>query len=210
EMSRPLSDPDNHLPDASGFDLLIIMGGPMGVYDETKHPWLVDEKAFIRRYIAQRKPVLGICLGAQLLAEALGAKVFPGDHREIGWFDIHTDPAVLTGDFSGAIPPIFSAFHWHGDTFDLPAGATSLGFSDATRHQGFWANGRHLGLQFHLETTLASAEALIQHCADDLQPGPYVQSAEDILQTPAFDSINQTMAKLLDRFIDLADENRPG
>jgi GMP synthase-like glutamine amidotransferase len=169
---------DPSLPEPAAFDFLVIMGGPMGVHDVPQYPWLAHEKQFIRAAVAAGKAVLGICLGAQLIADASGARVYPNDQREIGWFDIHRTPAGAGHAIGAGLPSRIKVFHWHGDTFDLPPGALALARSAACRNQGFVLGDRVVGLQFHLETTPESLQALIENSRDDLQPGPYVQSPE--------------------------------
>jgi len=186
------------LPELDTFDWLIIMGGPMGVYDKTDYPWLAAEKAFIKQTIEHHKIVLGICLGAQLIAHVLGAQVTSNSHKEIGWFPLKPANAQ-----QNLLSPIFAneinTFHWHGDTFELPAGATLLASSDACAHQGFSLNDRVFGFQFHLETTYDSAQALIEHCPEDLTPGPYIQNGEAILSDKTrFDEINKVMENVLE------------
>ncbi len=166
------------LPEMRAFDLLVIMGGPMSTGDTDRYPWLVREKQFIRQAVAAGKAVLGICLGAQLIADALGARVYPNDYREIGWFDIEREPAAAGHAIGDCLPSRIKVFHWHGDTFDLPAEALPLARSAACRHQGFVVGDRVVGLQFHLETTPESLQALIENAGDDLKPGPYVQSPD--------------------------------
>ncbi len=169
---------DEPLPAMDTFDLLVVMGGPMSTHETERHPWLAGEKAFIRRAIDGHKAVLGVCLGAQLVAEALGARVYPNGQREIGWFEIQRAAAVEGHPIGACLPPRLKVLHWHGDTFDLPAGALALAHSEACRHQGFAFGRRVVGLQFHLETTPETLDALIKNCGDDLRPGPYVQTAE--------------------------------
>lgn len=188
------------LPDVSGVDLIIAMGGPMSVNDEAELPWLVHEKQFIRTAIQQGIPVLGICLGAQLIASALGARVYAGQQREIGWFDIEAVPHA-GGAF--AFPKTTSVFHWHGETFDLPPGAVHLARSSACEHQGFQVGTNVIGLQFHLETTPASAEAIITHCRDELVTDTFVQSEAALRAVPqaAYERINALMADVLDYLV---------
>ena len=166
------------LPALDAFDLLVIMGGPMSIDDTDQYPWLVSEKRFIREAVTADKAILGICLGAQLVADALGAPVYPNDHREIGWFDIERTQSAAGHAIGDCLPPRIKVFHWHGDTFDLPAGALPLARSAACRNQGFAVGDRVVGLQFHLETTPESLQALIANGRDDLKPGPYVQSPD--------------------------------
>ncbi len=181
---------DEPLPATSAFDLLVIMGGPMSTHDTDRHPWLVPEKAFIRHAIDAGKAVLGICLGAQLVAEALGARVYPNERREIGWFAIQRTAPAAGHPIGACLPPRLTVFHWHGDTFDLPAGSLALARSAACRHQGFVFGRRVVGLQFHLETTPETMQALIANGSDDLRPGPYVQTVEDMQKGVEFCTSN--------------------
>ena len=187
------------LPRVDDFDALIIMGGPMGAEDEAIHPWLAAEKALIGEVCRHTaKPVLGICLGAQLIASALGAPVTRNPQPEIGWFPLHLDDAFAASPWGQCFDDGAPVFHWHGDTFALPAGAQPLGHSEACRNQGFVIDDRIVGLQFHLETTSASAAALIEACGQELAPGPFVQSAEAIMADPArFEGINRMASRLV-------------
>lgn len=195
-----LFDPCHTLPETAAFDLLIALGGPMSVNDEARLPWLRDEKRLIARAIACDKAVLGICLGAQLIANALGARVFPNREKEIGWFPVYADTTGF------AFPPNFLAFHWHGETFDLPPDAERLAHTPACLNQAFRIGKRVLGLQFHLETTTASAAALVEHCRDELTPAAHIQSEEGLLgQPPAvYAACNRLMAAVLDRLVPAA------
>ena len=188
------------LPPTEQFDWLIVMGGPMGVHDDRQYRWLVDEKRLIENAIQDRKIVLGICLGAQLIADVLGASVHDNAHKEIGWFPVERTEASATSGIGTAIPETIEAFHWHGQTFDLPAGAVHLTRSSNCENQAF-AIGQHVvAFQYHLETTRASAEALIENCSHELDGGPYVQSAETMLSTDErFARINNAMNALLER-----------
>lgn len=168
------------LPSLSAVSHLIVLGGPMGVHDHRAFPWLEEEKGFIREFIHAGKSVLGICLGAQLVADALGAHVYPNRFAEIGWFPIHKSKDALSDDTAAFLPPSLEVFHWHGDTFDLPDGARCLAHSEACRHQGFYLGDRIIGLQFHLETTPDSMEALLAHCGDELVDSPYIQTAKSM------------------------------
>jgi GMP synthase-like glutamine amidotransferase len=176
----------------------------MGANDDAIYSWLPAEKALIQRAITSGKVVLGICLGAQLIANVLGAKVYKNAHREIGWFDIHRSVDACTNPFGELLPPQLEVFHWHGDTFDLPARAIRLASSTACVNQAFAVENKVLGLQFHLELTRDSAAALIDHCADELTPGPYIQDGEKMLQSPErFEEINQVMTDFLVRMAEL-------
>lgn len=170
------------LPNLNHLDLVIAMGGPMSVNNESKFPWLRREKQFIRDAIARGVAVLGMCLGAQLIASALGCRVYPNPVKEIGWFPIE---AASGTEATFCFPRTSQVFHWHGETFDLPAGAVLLARSSACRNQAFQIGPNVLGLQFHLEITPQSVQALVEKCPDDLVPGPYVQSASELVTAPA-------------------------
>lgn len=175
-------------PDVDSFDLLTVLGGPMGVNDASEHNWLTSEKKYIETALRQNKRILGICLGAQLVADVLGARVFKNQHREIGWYPVAKTATAEETHLTGIIPDQFDAFHWHGDTFDLPTGAIHLAQSEACRHQAFLYPPSTIGLQFHLESTRGSIEMIMDHCPDDLPDEriserintPYVQSRAQI------------------------------
>ncbi len=186
---------DPSLPGMTDFDWLIVMGGPMSVNDEETFPWLGAEKAFIAEAIAANKVVVGICLGAQLIAGALGARVYPKSQAEIGWFPIER----TRGHGVRALPAQADVFHWHGETFDIPAGAHGFARSEACDNQAFAIGDRVLGFQFHLETTVKTARAMISACGEELVPGRFIQTAEEILaSTQRFDRINAIMMGVLD------------
>lgn len=196
---------DEAAPDPQAYDWLIVMGGPMGVHDEAEHPWLSTEKQALTAAIQTDKPVLGICLGAQLIADCLGARVAPNPHKEIGWFDVRlTHNAALSPIFAD-FNDIFEAFHWHGDRFDCPARAQRMAVSAGCDQQAFVYRGRVVGLQFHLETTAAAAAALIEHCGDELREAPGIQTAEEMLgPDERFVTLNRYMDRLLQRMAQLA------
>ncbi len=190
---------DPRIPEPDAYDWLIAMGGPMSVNDEVPLPWLRDEKRAIAAAIDAGKTVLGVCLGAQLIASALGAAVTPSREHEIGWFEIErvADPAAHP--IARAFPPRAEVFHWHGETFALPAGAAHLARSEACEAQAFALGARVVGLQFHLETTPASAAALVRHCPEDLAAGRWVQSSDEMLGDPArFARLHGVLEALLD------------
>lgn len=161
------------LPDQAGLDLVIVMGGPMSVNDEAVFPWLVEEKQFLRDAVQRGLPIIGICLGAQLIASALGARVYPNSAREIGWFEIEATPSASD---VFRFPHRTSVFHWHGETFDLPAGATRLAKSAACANQAFQIGKRVIGLQFHLEMTPECIDSIIKNCRNELVEEAYVQT----------------------------------
>ncbi|HNY76930.1 MAG: type 1 glutamine amidotransferase [Sedimentisphaerales bacterium] len=176
------------LPQIEEIDALAVMGGPMNVYQHRDHPWLLQEKRFLEQAIRAGIPTIGVCLGAQLVADVLGAKVVQNPHIEIGWFEVETvtesagaepnDHPPLPRD----LPTRFMAFHWHGDTFEIPRGAIRIAQSRACRNQAFEYAGHVLGLQFHLEYSAESIEKMLAHCGHELVQAPFVQDRERITQ----------------------------
>ncbi|SNR86357.1 GMP synthase - Glutamine amidotransferase [Humidesulfovibrio mexicanus] len=191
-------------PHPDSFDFLIVMGGPMNIYEEDAHPWLAMEKRFLKSSIEAGKLVLGVCLGAQLLAEALGGAVTKNAHREIGWHTVSAGPDASKSRAFASLPQEYAAFHWHGDTFSIPPGAQWTARSEACAHQAFSArNDRVVALQFHLETNAQSMAELARNCADEitLDPvkWPYVQSAADMAARPErLASLRGLLFRLLD------------
>jgi GMP synthase-like glutamine amidotransferase len=169
---------DEPLPGLADFDMLTVMGGPMSANDEAQLPWLAPEIALVRDAIGAGKIVLGVCLGAQIIAKSLGAKVYTGRQKEIGWFPV-TRAEAAHPVFDG-LPAAFTAFHWHGETFDLPAGAVRLLETDSTPNQAFAIGSHVLGLQFHMEATPASVAELVQNAAGEIGSGPFEQSPDAI------------------------------
>jgi len=182
-------------------DWLLILGGPMGAGDEDRFPWLIDEKRLIERALRSDKVVLGICLGAQLLAEVLGARITGNEHREIGWFPVQRTDGCESLEIAKVFPEAFGAFHWHGDTFSIPSGARCIGRSEACENQAFVYSDRVLALQFHLEVTLASTLELIAHSSSDLdEGGRFVQRAGSMLSDPRrFEMANALLFRVLDQ-----------
>jgi GMP synthase (glutamine-hydrolysing) len=198
EVSRSRLYCNESLPPLQSLDWLILMGGPMSIHDGEEFPWLIEEKRFIREAIESGKLVLGICLGAQLIADVLGAEVYYSGHREIGWFEISRTPEAEQTVLADVMPKKAEVFHWHGDTFDIPEGAVRLAESTACANQGFLYRDRALALQFHLETTPLSAAALIENCGNELDGTRFVQSEQEILAEPArFEGLNTILFDLL-------------
>lgn len=186
-------------PPIESIDGLVVMGGPMSVNDEATLPWLRAEKEFVAAAVRRGLPVLGVCLGAQMISSALGGRVFPNAHREIGWFPVLRTPGAAAHPLGACFPESAEAYHWHGETFTLPPGAVHLLSSAATERQAFAVGTKALGLQCHLETTEASARDLIRNCASELTGGPHVQTAEAMLEKPErFGRANALMARVLD------------
>jgi len=187
------------LPRLDAFGLLVVMGGEMNIYQYRDWPWLKPEREFIQSAVAQGKPVIGICLGSQLIADALGARVFQNAEHELGWLPITwTDEARAA--FPG-LPVTMNVLHWHGDTFELPADATRLAASEGCSEQGFLIRNKCLGLQFHMEVD----PALVKQFVDgqgEWPIGPYAQTPEPILSQAASycDSNRRLLHGMLDRF----------
>lgn len=146
------------VPSLDGVEGLVVMGGPMGVYEADKYPFLADECHCIAEMVRAGRPVIGVCLGAQLLANALGARVYSGPEQEIGFGTVRLAPAAKDSIFAGDGDEI-PVFHWHGDTFDLPAQATLLASSSKYAHQAFCVGPRVYGLQFHVEVDASTWSA---------------------------------------------------
>lgn len=141
------------LPTPDGFSHLIILGGPMNVYEEERYPFLKSEDLFIKETIQRGKSILGICLGAQLIAKALGARVFKAPVREIGWYDVSLTKVGAQDPLFSNLPEIFPVFQWHEDTFEMPKGGKWIATSNPVSHQAFRYGENAYGLQFHLEVT---------------------------------------------------------
>lgn len=175
-----LYKPDCTLPEVDALDFLVIMGGGMNVYEYRNHPWLRDEKRFIERAIKGGKPVLGICLGAQLIADVLGARVYQNAEFEIGWFPVRFNEAARSHPLFEKFPRELTPLHWHGDTFDCPGGAVHLADSEGCRNQAFSVGSKIVGLQFHLEVRHEDVVAFLDDPSADYS-GRFIQSREQIL-----------------------------
>ena len=180
----------------------------MSVNDERDFPWLVAEKSFIRDAIDSGKAVLGVCLGAQLIASALGARVYRNPVKEIGWLPI--TGVRCAGISTFGFPESVEVFHWHGETFDLPPGATRIAESRNCENQGFQYGDKVIGLQFHLETTQESAKAIVTNCRAELIPSDTVQSEAEILAASPgrYREINRLMEQVLSFLVQPADRNK--
>lgn len=196
----PLYSPRAILPDTGDVDLLVIMGGPMNVYEDSKYPWLGPEKAFITDVVRSGKPVLGICLGAQLLALCCGASVGRAAHLEIGWFPVEATPAAAAFPWLNSLlaaRPVL--FHWHGDRMGIPAGASNLVSTKANDNQAFsLEGGRVVGLQFHPEMTPGLLEQMVAEGRDELKVDSFVQSADAIFSGAGYRDSGKVMRGVLD------------
>jgi GMP synthase-like glutamine amidotransferase len=189
------------LPDPGDVDLLVVMGGPMNVYEDREYPWLPDERAFIAACIARGAAVLGICLGAQLLAVALGGEVTRAPHMEIGWLPVELTEAARRLPGFAHFPRRFVTLQWHGDTFSIPPSAVHAASSEAVANQALACDGgRVIGLQFHLEETPESLAELVAAAGAELPaPGPWISTAEELLSPNApYDACQELLFGLLD------------
>ncbi len=185
------------VPSPANVDFAVLLGGPMSALDEDKYPYLAWEKQFCREMFALKKPLLGICLGAQLIANAFGAAIRKNPEKEIGWFPVAFENGLSV-----------DVFHWHGETFDIPESAIPLAHSVACKNQGFRL-GRIVGLQFHLETTKESMSEILENCSDELETAlslhcAFVQTKRQILERGkiSIPQANAVLVKLLDAILE--------
>jgi len=180
-------------------DIILVLGGPMNIYEEDKYPFLSYEKKFLFEAFNKGKKVIGVCLGSQLIADVLGTKVYKNAHKEIGWFPINKS----LSNKDEFLPDNISVFHWHGDTFDLPEGAIVLFHSEATKNQAFEYGSNVLAMQFHLEIDEAGIKELIRNCKDDLDGSLFVMTEKEIKdQWHKLSSMNKELLwNILDHFL---------
>lgn len=203
-LARTLVWEGGPLPGLDDFDFLVVMGGPMSVNDVAELAWLGPEKALIRAAVEAGKKVLGVCLGAQLIAAVLGGTVGPGEHCEIGFFPVRLLPEAEGLEVFKGLPEAFEPLHWHGETFTIPEGAVRAARSDGCANQAFVYDRRVVGLQFHLEATPESLGRLVDHCGSEIGPGPFMQSGNDMLaKAERLDAANALLFGLLDRLASL-------
>ncbi len=168
------------LPTDHRYSLLVIMGGPMSVSQENAYPWLKDEKKFIEEAIISGKKILGICLGAQMIASVMGARVRKHIRKEIGWFPVYVVKESLGAQSLVELPEVIPVFHWHGEIFEIPKGCVHVARSAACENQCFTYEDRVVAMQFHLEMTPTGVKKIISECGGELTKDKYVQSAEEI------------------------------
>jgi GMP synthase (glutamine-hydrolysing) len=175
----------------------------MNIYEEADYPWLAAEKTFIASTVDAGKALLGICLGAQLLADVLGGPVTKGEHREIGWFPVELTEAGRALPVFAGFPNSFPVLHWHGDTFAIPPGAAHTASSAACVNQAFaFDGGRVAGLQFHLEETRESLTDLVENARHELVDGPWIATAAQLLAADApFAQCHDLLFALLDEMM---------
>ena len=192
---------DDALPHSDPMEALIIMGGPMGVYEADQYPWMKGEMDFIRQAIDDGKKVLGICLGAQLIAGALGANVYPHAQKEIGWWPVHFNAAAKSTalDVFGSQAMMY---HWHGDTFDLPVGAVHLAASAACQNQAYALGKNVLALQFHPEISAETIGRWVQESGSIKNPGGTVMDEAEMkrLASVHLPLLKMSLFRFLDQF----------
>jgi GMP synthase-like glutamine amidotransferase len=173
------------LPSPADFDALVLMGGPMSVNEEDVYAWLRPEKALVRETLAKGKKVLGICLGAQMIASAMGAKIAPNAFKEIGWFPLEATAGGQDHPFFKRMPKVMPAFHWHGETFGIPKGAVHLARTSVCEHQAFALGSQALGLQFHMEVDADSLREMVEGGREEIVAGaPFIQNQAVLLGQP--------------------------
>ncbi|MEW6186387.1 MAG: gamma-glutamyl-gamma-aminobutyrate hydrolase family protein [Thermodesulfobacteriota bacterium] len=199
------------LPESTDeFGLILVMGGPMSVNDEDRFPFLKQEILFIRQMIKLGKPVLGICLGAQLMAKSLGARVYPGPHKEIGWYFLNQTPSGKADPLFSLLDPCFLVFQWHGETFDLPNGGICLAGNQVFPQQAFRFGDRAYGLQFHFEVTEGMIKTWLKQWAGEIKTAkPQPLSARDILQDSKvyLDRLQKQVRIFFGRYLELLKED---
>jgi GMP synthase-like glutamine amidotransferase len=199
--STKFFEPSYKIPSLNQIENLIIMGGPMSVYDNEIYPWLKEEKYFIKEAVKSNKRILGVCFGAQLLADALGTEIFQNTEKEIGWFDVEIKSTFQDYLPGLQLPAKLKTFHWHGDTFHLPEGAINHASSDGCPIQLFTAGKNLMGIQFHFEATETTVQNMVSNCSSELVKGKYIQNADVILNNKDnFYHSHQIFKSIMKRF----------
>ncbi|MCZ7356366.1 MAG: type 1 glutamine amidotransferase [Candidatus Methanoperedens sp.] len=198
-IERTLLYENEQLPKTAEFDWLVIMGGSMNIYEEGKYPWLIEEKKFIEEAICKNKVILGVCLGSQLIADVLGGRVRRNRYKEIGWFPVTLTKEAGDSTIFRSFPEKFTAFHWHGDSFEIPPRALRIAESEGCANQAF-ESGRVIGLQFHLEYSERSIDLMFKNCGDEIVEGKYIQKPGEILsQISMVNEMRRILNLLLDK-----------
>ncbi len=177
QLSVIRADLADSLPNPEFIDLVVVMGGPMSANDSLA--WLNRETTFLEQVLRFNRPMLGVCLGAQLFAKIFGARIYPAATKEIGWWPVRRVPK--DSDKNLPLPAIFAPLHWHGETFDLPSGAIRWAESDAIFNQAFSINKHVVGLQFHIEATPDSVATIVAGAQADIDGGIWQQPATEII-----------------------------
>lgn len=190
------------LPLLKDFDVLVLMGGPMSVHDDERYAWIRQEKALLRETMLAGKKMLGICLGAQMIASALGAAVTPNPQKEIGWFPVEVVKEGRDHPFLAGLPLALTVFHWHGETYALPPGAMRLWRSTGCQQQAYALGRQVLGLQCHPEVNEQSLKDMLEHGRAELDlTKPFIQSEKTILaQVSQVRELEPWIQGLLDNF----------
>jgi len=201
---------EHAIPSVDDYDALIIMGGPMSVHDGGTYPWLVEEKKHIKQAIEAGKHIFGVCLGAQLIADVLGAKISNAPVKEIGWFPIAWSDGAMGHKIISGLNPAMTVFHWHGEQFEIPKGAIHLASSKACETQAFLYKEKVLGLQFHLEMNETAIDKIIENCGNEIAtPSPTIQSQEIIKEKIAnIAACERALFKLLDNFLSSCEQRK--
>jgi GMP synthase (glutamine-hydrolysing) len=202
ELHRPPVDRLEALPleEAAG---LVVLGGPMNVDEVERYPFLAREIRWIREAMAMELPLLGVCLGSQLLAKAMGARVYANDRKEIGWCEIRTTPEAADDPLFSESGPVETVFQWHGDTFDLPEGAVHLAEGQTCRHQAFRYGPSAWGLQFHIEMTAELIGSWLEEAGNsaELAGLDYIDPQEIVARTPrALPAMQRLGRRVMPRF----------
>ncbi len=189
--------------DPADYSGIIILGGPMNVYEEDVYPYLKDEDILIKKAIHNDMPMLGICLGGQLIAKAAGAGVRKGEKKEIGWYKLKLTKESSSDQVFNILPQELNVFQWHGDTFDIPEGAVRLAGSELFPNQAYRLGSRIYGLQFHLEVTREMIHQWISEYSDELSTLDYINTSRIISETPAYiENLNRCAGLFFDKFFE--------
>ena len=191
------------LPSPGEFEVLLIMGGHMSVHDEEEFPWLLQEKQLVAHAIRQQKKILGICLGSQIIADVLGAKVYSNQEKEIGFMPVYFTETARQHPLFSHFGEKSTVFHWHGETFDLPKGAVRMAYSAPCQNQAYLIDDNILGIQFHPEITREIIHQMVDHGGKELVSGsPYIHSAEKIGKDLSYmEQDKNQLYQLLDKFL---------